>query len=165
MSPNSKGWHTLPLTCYETSFNISLPFSDQTFVLRHIANVLHRYENDKNVSNWTMEIQSRVQAALLEKSTNAEFLMDLFMLCIVVCSGYATLFGSTDLIASCRQSRLDGFPAALHILSERAFWRDCTVRVSEWRRFLPDNRMIFPIFCLSLSDLRVFVSRLHKHKS
>lgn len=77
-----------------------------------------------------MEIQSRVQAALLEKSANSVFLMDLFVLCIVVSSGYSTLFGNVDVISSCCQSRLDGFPVALHILSERAFWRDCTVRVS-----------------------------------
>ncbi len=82
-----------------------------------------------------MDIQSRVQAALLEKSGNSEFLMDLFMLCIVVSSGCSMLFGNVELIASCRQSRLDVFPIALNMLSERAFWRDCTVRVSEKKIF------------------------------
>lgn len=99
-------------------------------MLQNIAVLLHRYGNDKSVSNWTMDIQSRVQAAFLEKSSNSEFLMDLFTLCIVVSSGCSTLFGNVDVVATCRQSRLDVFPAAVHILSERAFWRDCTVRVS-----------------------------------
>lgn len=80
-----------------------------------------------------MEIQSKVQAALTEKSltnsANGEFLMDLFMLCIVVSSGISSLYGNVDGIATCRQTRLDGFPAALYLLSERAFWRDCSVRV------------------------------------
>lgn len=95
-----------------------------------------------------MDVQSRVQAALLEKSANSEFLMDLFMLCIVVSSGCSALFGAVDVIASCRQSRLEGFPVAVHILSERAFWRDCTVRVSRRKYFIlyplvPLNRFSF----------------------
>lgn len=77
-----------------------------------------------------MDIQGRVQAALLDKSASSEFLMDLFMLCIVVTSGCATLVGTVETVATCRQSRLDAFPAALYMLSEQAFWRDCTVRVS-----------------------------------
>lgn len=104
-------------------------------MLQNIAILLHRYGNDKNVSSWTMDIQGRAQAALLEKSSNSEFLMDLFMLCIVVSSGYSTVFGNVNVVATSRQSRLDGFPAALHILSERAFWRDCTVRVRKRRTF------------------------------
>lgn len=118
---------------------IELPFylcssvtSDQQFVLENIAAVLHRYNNDKSASNWTMDIQGRVQAALLEKSGISEFLMDLFMLCLVVFSGCSTLYGNVARIASCRQDRLDGFPAALYILSERAFWRDCSVRIFEF---------------------------------
>lgn len=82
-----------------------------------------------------MEIQSKIQAALAEKSsnniTNSEFLMDLFTLCVVVSSGISSLYGNVDVIASCRQSRLDAFPAALYLLCERAFWRDCSVRVSK----------------------------------
>lgn len=80
-----------------------------------------------------MEIQSKVQAALADKSlhnsVNSKFLMDLFMLCIVVSSGTSSLYGNVELIATCRQSILDAFPAALYLLSERAFWRDCSVRV------------------------------------
>ncbi|KAJ6641283.1 Focadhesin [Pseudolycoriella hygida] len=113
--------------------NISKFETEQTFVLERIACLLHRYGNDKNVSSWTMEIQSRVQAALSDKSQqNSEFLMDLFMMCIIVASGCSMLCGNVSVIASCRQSRLDGFPAALNILTERAFWRDCSVRIFEF---------------------------------
>lgn len=107
---------------------------DQTFVLQNIAHLLHGYENDKNISNWTMEIQSKIQSTLFEKtensSTKAEFLMDLFMLCIVVSSGCSTLVGNVDTIGSSRQNRLDAFPLALYLLCERNCWKDCSVRVS-----------------------------------
>jgi len=56
----------------------------------------------------------------------------LFMLCIVVSSGSSTLFGNVESIATCRQNRLDGFPAALYLLSEREYWKDCTIRIFEF---------------------------------
>lgn len=141
-------------------------------MLRNIAILLHRYGNDKNMSSWTMDIQSRVQAALLEKSANSEFLMDLFMLCIVVSSGCSALFGRVDVIASCRQNRLDLFPVAVHILSERAFWRDCTVRVSRWEIFTFThlyNRIVFLFytyrfssFCSTSTQTQIFKFALSK---
>lgn len=80
-----------------------------------------------------MEILGKIQAALSNKTKENEayylFLIDVFVLSVVVVSGLANTFSIANTVATSRPKRLDIFGEALHVLCQRDFWSENVIRV------------------------------------
>lgn len=80
-----------------------------------------------------MEILGKIQAALTSKTTENEahylFLLDVFVLSVVVVSGLANTFTNANTVAASRSKRFEVFGEALHVLCQREFWSENVIRV------------------------------------
>lgn len=100
-------------------------------MLQHIANVLRKYENNTIACAWLIYYLGKIQSLLSDEQIHHKqcyFLLDFFIMSIVVLSGYGSLLENFD----SRNDRNNLFPESLASLLSISEWKDSSTRVSAY---------------------------------
>lgn len=124
---------------------------EQPFFFRHLVSTLYAFNSDEQSCQWIMEMFLQIQALLAESSNKEKldkvlYLLDIFILAVVVLSGCAVLLGNLDSIATQRKDRFALFPESLQFLCEHVFWKDQEAKIYEFLYNLYKNSAIPEVY-------------------
>ncbi|KAF5269805.1 hypothetical protein FQR65_LT05851 [Abscondita terminalis] len=115
----------------ETSFMAT----EQDFVLSRIANLLKLYRSSEGSSTWLLEYLNHVQSIIANENMmnyNLKFLCDVFIISIMVLSGYDVFLQSIDDLIHLSEDHLLMFPYSVIKLMKIQSWNENVVQVAEW---------------------------------
>ncbi|CAD7014015.1 unnamed protein product [Ceratitis capitata] len=130
---------------------------EQPFFYRHLVATLYAFNNDEQSCNWIMEMFLQIQALLAESSNKEKldkvlYLLDIFILAVVVLSGCAVLLGNLDSVATQRKDRFALFPESLQFLCDHVFWKDQEAKIYEFLYNLYKNNAIPEAYATIFKD-------------
>ncbi|XP_067631315.1 focadhesin [Eurosta solidaginis] len=130
---------------------------EQQFFFRHLVATLYAYNKDEQSCNWIMEMFLQIQALLAESSNKEKldkvlYLLDIFILAVVVLSGCAVLLGNLDAVATQRKDRFALFPESMQLLCEHVFWKDQEAKIYEFLYNLYKNNAIPEVYSTKFRD-------------
>ncbi|XP_036330695.1 focadhesin isoform X1 [Rhagoletis pomonella] len=149
--PNPLKWLTPIIDAYANRRE------EQPFFFRHLVATLYAFNNDEQSCNWIMEMFLQIQALLAESSNKEKldkvlYLLDIFILAVVVLSGCAVLLCNLDAVATQRKDRFALFPESMQFLCDHVFWKDQEAKIYEFLFNLYKNNAIPETYATTFKD-------------
>nr|XP_033328214.1 focadhesin isoform X1 [Megalopta genalis] len=126
-----------PLTWFSELIDeaILMP-SIQIYFLEAIQRVHVGIHSAKSIINWILEFMTQIQVLLLESmqdhSSKIEFYCNVLFVSIISLSGIDRILIKQDLSVTSTNVRIELFPRAIVILSDREDWKSAMPQIMEW---------------------------------
>lgn len=133
-------------------------------LLAKLSDLLVASSDEVALSQWIMYFLGKVQSNLTQDHAERLFSLDLFVFCIIVISGCASLVDN-ELITKNRLKWLNLFPEALWLVSQRTNWSDHMPRVRiihviqntfEPEQFINLRRLSHLIYSIYINNVCIF---------
>ncbi|KAK7868003.1 hypothetical protein R5R35_010177 [Gryllus longicercus] len=139
--------------CIDATINMT---GEHTSVLKSIASVMLSCRGNESNCPWTLELMGRIQLVVNKNESNNQqtivFLCDVFILTVIILSGYDCLNASLEGIATTREIRLRLFPQALSTLLTYEKWNKITTQMIEWLLFMQNTNVDLPMYTTSFQQ-------------
>ncbi|KAK4884735.1 hypothetical protein RN001_001006 [Aquatica leii] len=108
---------------------------EQPFVLLNIANLIKSYRNSECASTWLLEYLNHIQSTIANENMsnyNLQFLCDVFIISMIILSGYNVFLESTDELVRLSEYHLLMFSQSITKLMKIQYWNSNIGHIAEW---------------------------------
>ncbi|XP_026667483.1 uncharacterized protein LOC108622690 isoform X2 [Ceratina calcarata] len=112
----------------------------QTYFLKTVQRVLREIQFEKSSSNWILDLMTQIQGFSMEawddRNERLQFYSDVLFVSIISLSGVDSMLMKCDQEINSKDVRIELFPQALTILSDKQDWKHANPQVMEWLNYM-----------------------------